>query len=127
MKKILFLLAAATITQTAFADIGTLYRSKTTDVKITKQGAIYKVDASLGLSRCSGDYIGFGKLNGNTLSLFDAATAKEHGGDASEYKMVIKFSNNFNQAKITHSPGSFYSGAACSFTDGGNPNLRKVR
>ncbi len=43
MKKILFLLAAAAITQTAFADIGTLYRSKTTDVKITKQGQFIKL------------------------------------------------------------------------------------
>ncbi|MCF7520930.1 hypothetical protein L4G92_02530 [Neisseria sp. ZJ106] len=127
MKKLMCAILAICGTQFAMAEIGSLYRSQTIDLKIAKVGSKYRVNADLSVGGCGGNYSGTGALAGSTLNVFDAPTARENGGDSSEYMMKIKFSNNFQTAKIIHSPGMYYSGAACSFVDGGQPNLRKVR
>ncbi len=127
MKKIIFATLLVSASITAFAAVGSVYSSKTTTVKIKSNGNQYQVTADLGVAGCGGNFSGVGTLNGSVLTVFDAATAKEDGGDRSDYTMKIRFSNNFNNAKIIHGPGMYYSGASCSFTDGGNPNLKKVR
>lgn len=127
MKKYIFPAVLLFVSITACASIGSAYSSKTTVVKIKKVGNQYQVSADMGVVGCGGSFKGKGVLNGMVLSVFDAQTAKEDGGDRNEYTMKIRFSDNFSKAKIIHSPGMYYSGASCSFTDGGNPNLRRIK
>lgn len=127
MKKIIFATLLVSASITAFAAVGSVYSSKTTTIEIKNNGNQYQVTAGFGVSGCAGSFSGTGTLNGSVLTVFDAATAKEDGGNRSDYTMKIRFSNNFNNAKIIHEPGMYYHGASCSFTDGGNPNLKRVR
>ncbi len=127
MKKIIFATLLVSASITAFAAVGSVYSSKTTTIEIKNNGNQYQVTAGFGVSGCAGSFSGTGTLNGSVLTVFDAATAKEDGGNRSDYTMKIRFSNNFNNAKIIHEPGIYYHGASCSFTDGGNPNLKRVR
>ena len=127
MKKIIFATLLVSASITAFAAVGSVYSSKTTTIEIKNNGNQYQVTAGFGVSGCAGSFSGTGTLNGSVLTVFDAATAKEDGGNRSDYTMKIRFSNNFNNAKIIHEPGIYYHGASCSFTDGGNPNIKRVR
>lgn len=127
MKKTVLALILLSTMLPASAQIGRVYRSDTTTLKITPYQGGYQIDAAMSLGPCSGHYTGKGSLQGNVLSTFDAATAQKEGGDHDEYVMKIRFSNHFRQAVIIQEAGSYYHGASCAFTDGGNPNLKKVR
>lgn len=135
MKKIILLaiLTNLFISGSAYAiNLGREYDSNTTSVKLrpTKYGD-YIVDVSMGIKNCGGSFSGLGQLNtyNNIFTVYDSEThLKEYpNDDADNFIMEFKVSKNGNRMTIVKEPGSYYHGAACSFTDGGNPKLKKIR